>query len=197
MFAVCPCWLGPHLRGCLETPEWVLNFSKSMESKEKFVSPGTFDVDARDPSAAQPRPFALWQRFERRGVADPRIFAAAARQDRPSLGLADARNVERHLLRAAERLSLAVAARTLPAASDDLSLVRPLSRRRLVGELEPSPGNAGSRARRPRGQPFGGRDRQPIGENHGKRGSARLRRRQKDQRPQASRVGRYRRSGAD
>src|ERR1700723_1157179 len=35
----------------------------------------------------------------------------------------------------------------------------------------------------------GGCDRQPIGENHGKRGSARLRRRQKDQRPQASRVG--------
>ena len=48
-------------------------------------------MDARDPSAAQSRPFALWQRFERRGVVDPRVFAAAAREDRPTLGLADAR----------------------------------------------------------------------------------------------------------
>jgi hypothetical protein len=28
------------VRGCLETHIWVLNFSKSMESKEKFLSPG-------------------------------------------------------------------------------------------------------------------------------------------------------------
>src|ERR1700677_4886146 len=104
-----------------------------MESKEKFLSLETFDVDARDPSAAQPRPFALWQRFERRGVADPRIIAAVAREDRPTMGRAEARIVDRHLLGAGERLPLAVPARTLPAASDDLSLVRSLSRRRLMG----------------------------------------------------------------
>jgi hypothetical protein len=28
------------MRGCLETPDWVLNFSKSMESKEKLFPPG-------------------------------------------------------------------------------------------------------------------------------------------------------------
>ena len=42
----------------------------------------------------------------------------------------------------ARRLSLAAVARAFSAASDDLSLVRPLSRRRFVGEFEPSSGDA-------------------------------------------------------
>ena len=92
--------------------------------------------------------------------------AAAALAGRPAARLADARDPGCDLLRAARRRALAPAAALLPATADRVWLVRRVSRRRRVGSVEPSPGDAGSRARRPRGQPECGRDRQPERQDH-------------------------------
>ena len=58
---------------------------------------------------------------------------------------------------------------------------------------QPPPAAGGPRGRGSRGQPFGGGDRQPVGQDDGGRRAARLRRGQEDQGPQAPYPDRYQR----
>lgn len=74
---------------------------------------------------------------------------AASWRYRPTSGVADAGNAERDFPCAAQWLSVAVAARTLPAAPDDLSLVCSLSRRRPLGEPPSAARDARPRTGRP------------------------------------------------
>ena len=109
--------------------------------------------------------------------------------------LAVTRDDERHFLCVAKRLPVATVAGAFPAASDDLWLVRALARCGVVGKPQPNIADARARARGSRGQSVGRRDRLPIGDDHGKLGAARLRRRQENQGPQAARLGGHGQAG--
>ena len=69
-----------------------------------------------------------------------------------------------------------------------------LARRRHLGADQPASADGGARGGRARGEPVGGRDRQPVGEDDGSRRAARLRCRQEDQGPQAPHPHRHQRA---
>ena len=72
------------------------------------------------------------------------------------------------------RLPVAFSAEGFSAVLHGAAVFPPLARRRDVGGHQPRVGDAGARNGRARGQSDGGDHRQPIGENHGKRGAERL-----------------------
>src|SRR5712691_9687974 len=92
---------------------------------------------------------------------------------------------ERAVLPGAERLSVAAAAEGLSALHDGATLFLSVARPRPVAADQPRAGDGGARAGRPRGEPLGRRDRQPVGEDDGSRRPTRVRCGQEGQGPQA------------
>src|SRR5271156_112462 len=89
------------------------------------------------------------------------------------MGLAQA--VERDVVPAARRLAVAdAAAGIVPAGLDGAALVLRLAGQWLVVLDQPRPGDDGARGAGSRGQPECLRDRQSVGENHGKRRASRI-----------------------
>jgi len=130
----------PAKRSRLETPAGGYKLGKSGES-EASPAAGASDVDPRDSGRADRDELHYPMRPDRH-----RVHCCTAGRDRPASVLADTRSDECDLLRASRPLYLAHAAGAFPAAPDGISLVHPLSRRRNLGEAEPSPGDAGPRA---------------------------------------------------
>ena len=95
--------------------------------------------------------------------------AAAGEEIGPSPEDGLARGAERNPLHGAHGLPVADVAEGVPTAQYDPAILLCLANGWHVARSQPSPSHGGARSGGTRGRPNRRRDRQPVGENHGKR----------------------------